>query len=231
MQSFKQYLLKEDTTSSNPYIEILTGVFAPDVAQIEREKGNEWSEKAFEQKASAYLREHFTNNETKVYFDGGGELIIIVELGNDNSNLSHFHIKNTSKAILKITDDLLDTKLENRNIDNFFLTFRRELGPNVKTDWPYIQFDFSESPSLISLEQINQKIPDCKILIFNHSVREIKSNVLGLLKIKSLKEIKIYDVKTTPWFDIIEKHFNGDKDMIKCQRELIENDLDEYAEL
>jgi Leucine-rich repeat (LRR) protein len=56
----------------------------------------------------------------------------------------------------------------------------------------------------------------------------IKSHVLGLLKIKNLREV---------WLDnrevsiIINKHLADDRDVIACQDELIDADFDEYAQL
>ncbi len=64
----------------------------------------------------------------------------------------------------------------------------------------------------------------------------ITSNLLGILKIKTLKRLYC-DANFTNnsrfhlVFKIIKKHFDTDKDIIACQRQLIENDLDEYAEL
>ncbi len=63
---------------------------------------------------------------------------------------------------------------------------------------------------------------------------------LSFLKIKKLKNTIIisasltrdaYDKGAIEAKDIINDHLDGDRDVIACQRELIEKDLDEYAEL
>lgn len=63
----------------------------------------------------------------------------------------------------------------------------------------------------------------------------IESNLLGLLKIKTLKKLycatDFADNRFHLAFHIIKKYLESDKDIIACQRQLIENDLDEYAEL
>lgn len=57
----------------------------------------------------------------------------------------------------------------------------------------------------------------------------IKSHVLGLLKIKGLKKVWLDNKEVQ---DIINDHLGqGNAGLIKAQRELIEEDLDDYAEL
>ena len=65
-------------------------------------------------------------------------------------------------------------------------------------------------------------------------IGKITSNILGLLKIKSLKEFVFFtsedeiDVKA---FSIVKKHFESGKNIRKCRAELIEAGLEEYAQL
>lgn len=234
MQSFKQYL-KESTYPSNPYIDISTGIFSSEIEEFGIQvDGVEEPERNFERWINAHIQDHFkiTNDEIEVHFDSGGELILTIDLPDTNANLSSSHIHNTSRNVLKVIDDLLDTQLENRNIDGIYLTFRRELEPNVKTDWPYIQFYLPHS-NPISLENIHLKIPQCKTLIFFHSIDKIESNVLGLLKIKTLNHITIWPSLSTnlEWYSILDKHFRSDKDLFACQEELIDAGYKDYAEL
>ena len=70
--------------------------------------------------------------------------------------------------------------------------------------------------------------------------QKINSGLLYFLKIKNLEKIIINTFAGWPWdnpseplnkaVNIINKHMKS-KDVIACQRELIENDLDEFAEL
>ncbi len=82
--------------------------------------------------------------------------------------------------------------------------------------------------SVKSLQDIHKVILSAKQISMGDS-SYVMQNVLGLLKIKNTAKL-LASVKSR-WFDIIEKHFRAGKDIIECQRELIENDLDEYAEL
>ena len=84
--------------------------------------------------------------------------------------------------------------------------------------------------SEITLQNIN-KFVDCQFLAISNA-KYIKGNVLGILKIKSLSSLIIDDAAANEqWFDILLKHFRNDKNIIACQKELYDNDLDEYAEL
>ena len=56
----------------------------------------------------------------------------------------------------------------------------------------------------------------------------IKSNVLGLMRIKGLTRV-ILDNKQVQ--NILNKYLRGDRDIIKCQSELLDAGLEEYAKL
>ena len=56
----------------------------------------------------------------------------------------------------------------------------------------------------------------------------IKSNVLGLMRIKGLTRV-ILDNKQVE--NILNKYLTGDRDIIKCQSELLDAGLEEYAKL
>lgn len=69
---------------------------------------------------------------------------------------------------------------------------------------------------------------------------KFECGLLSLLKISSLRDFTIYDLDGDPdkidaklakAFEIVTEHFHGDKDVIACQTELIDADLDEYAKL
>ena len=56
----------------------------------------------------------------------------------------------------------------------------------------------------------------------------IKSSVLGLMRIKGLTRV-ILDNKQVE--NILNKYLTGDRDIIKCQSELLDAGLEEYAKL
>ena len=56
----------------------------------------------------------------------------------------------------------------------------------------------------------------------------ITSHVLGLLKIESLVSVNMDNVTVR---NIINKHLNGDKDVLDCAEELVEAGYEAYAQL
>ena len=57
---------------------------------------------------------------------------------------------------------------------------------------------------------------------------DIKSNVLGLLKIKGLTQVYLQNKNVE---NILNKYLSAEKDLLACQQELIEAGFEEYAQL
>lgn len=85
-----------------------------------------------------------------------------------------------------------------------------------------------------SLKGIHKNLK-CKTLNFYaSSCNNIQEGGLGILLIKNLEEIlPPYSTNVTDidWIKIIIKHFKGDKDVLECQEELIENGYKQFAKL
>lgn len=85
-----------------------------------------------------------------------------------------------------------------------------------------------------SLRGIHKNLK-CKTLNFYAaSCNNIQEGGLGILLIKNLQEILLpYSSAATDieWIKIIKKHFDGDKDVLECQEELIENGYKQFAKL
>lgn len=59
----------------------------------------------------------------------------------------------------------------------------------------------------------------------------IKSHLLGLLKIKNLKGVALYNSAPKEVEDILNKYIKGNKDIFDCQSELIDAGFEELAKL
>lgn len=98
------------------------------------------------------------------------------------------------------------------------------------------KIDFHKCHNIVSLEGVHKHIEQCKTLILPPT---IKSNILGLIKIKDLEQALnvVYVANAGPGvapglrdaLNIINRHLAGDRSIIKAQRELIDADLDEFA--
>ena len=83
---------------------------------------------------------------------------------------------------------------------------------------------YNNLTSLAGIHKIIKEIHGCAD--FNGNL--IKSNVLGLMRIKGLTRV-ILDNKQVQ--NILNKYLRGDRDIIKCQSELLDAGLEEYAKL
>jgi|688.fasta_scaffold04879_17 hypothetical protein len=84
---------------------------------------------------------------------------------------------------------------------------------------------------ITSFEGIGTKVKSCKSLW----MPAIESHMLGVLQIKDLRSLYLQTIDmsmdTYRAFQIVLKYIDPkNRNIVQCQRELIENDLDEYAE-
>lgn len=86
---------------------------------------------------------------------------------------------------------------------------------------------FIDADQEISFENIDKNILNCKKLLINNNI--VKSNILGVLKMKDTKVKFIGSSK--PWADIVQSYLDSDRNILKCQRELIQNGFKDYAKL
>ena len=84
---------------------------------------------------------------------------------------------------------------------------------------------FFQNNELTSLHNIHKEILEAEELYFQKN--PIKSNILGLLKIKNLKLVKFDDEK----LEAIIKKYLPMGNLLECQQELIDTGLEEFAKL
>ena len=96
-------------------------------------------------------------------------------------------------------------------------------------------FHCNDNPSLTSLQGIHKIFKGGYIDGWiNLSGCPIKSHILGLLLIKKLNAVVINQFSSDEFkaaVKIINKHLQGDRDVIDCQQEMIEAGLKQYAQL
>lgn len=107
--------------------------------------------------------------------------------------------------------------------------------PSIKTKTKTLLIDSTAGPSIktINLHDI-WKTVDCEVLSF-YNPDQIDGCVLGILKIPSIREIRMVNFShnnpfdTDGWFDIVKRHVEGDKDVLDCQEELRTAGLRQYG--
>ena len=87
---------------------------------------------------------------------------------------------------------------------------------------------YCHNNKLTSLAGINKIVKEINGAAYFRN-NPITSNVLGLLRIKGLTEVRLDNRRVEK---ILNKHLaRGDRDIIKCQSELLDTGLEEYAKL
>ena len=83
---------------------------------------------------------------------------------------------------------------------------------------------YNNLTSLAGIHKIIKEIHGCA----NFYDNPIESNVLGLMRIKGLTKVYLDNKQV---MDILNKYLKGDRDIIKCQSELLDAGLEEFAKL
>jgi|688.fasta_scaffold06347_17 hypothetical protein len=105
--------------------------------------------------------------------------------------------------------------------------------PNSPIEWPVIYLN-SNSNTALSLAGVDKLIKADELFRIEYA-NMISDSVVGLLKIKGKLILNNADwgnkFKTVEWVKIITSYRKSEnQDIVACQREMIEQDLDEYAE-
>jgi hypothetical protein len=111
------------------------------------------------------------------------------------------------------------------------LCFRQEIPAGLHSDFENILL-YLPWAKPFTLKGIDKHFPNAKLFHINRP-EKIIGNVLGLLKIKSLVQVTWEGKLTIPkWLEIInDELFSSTRNLVRCQKELYDNDLDDYAEL
>lgn len=105
--------------------------------------------------------------------------------------------------------------------------------------YSYVIDDFSKIPDSTNVELAHCEIKSLKgiekftTMEFLSLSSEIDCGLLSALKCKSLKKLKndYHSDEGQSAAKIVNKYLNGDRDIVACQAELIDNDLEEFAKL
>jgi len=105
--------------------------------------------------------------------------------------------------------------------------FYGPVDPNVIIEYPVIEFDLRQYGDQISLSNFDKHFPHTQVIKFTSSAKGKVTNVLSLLKIKTLHSVLN---RFEPWGDIVNKYIKR-HDIIGCQEELIDAGFKDLADL
>ena len=211
MQNFKQFLLENESPLARLRFSIFTNDSTLD--------SNYTKDEIFFFLKKYCKTKNFNNTEIHIdEWEFEINLYQITENVYTNKQLLDTIKNDLVKYVEKVIGDSNSIDEDN---STFELSFA-EL-PKSKVEWDEIAIrPLAANP--ISLANIHNLI-FCKKLRLGMT-KNIKSNVLGLLNMKS----DINFLLREPWTQIVEKYLH-DKDILECQEELIDAGLKDYAKL
>lgn len=185
---------------------------------------------------------HIRNDDYRIFVDGIEE--VPDRFDPDKKVIAHpYGDKDVIKQLKKLTAARTKISWTERGMQSKMHLSVEITSPEVKDVHIFDEFPASSTSSWVniskvridSLEGIGTKHltsigPDGELLIS----KKIKSNILGLLKIKNLK-IVLIDGTPKPDLEkavkIINKHLASGRNIRKCKAELEDTGLDDYAQL
>jgi hypothetical protein len=233
MQSFKQYL-QEDTASNSEYVQRI------------RDLLNDWaSQELIPNDPKKNSLHGFKISASGIVDCQLGTLIIYDEMLDANGEFP-FKIRNAKYMILERLEKLksfknfpekLVCKSDYRDVFITYHLFKYRKITSFENFPKYCPNGEIQLEAFVnaSFSNIHKHILDAETIRINPNY---VGPILSFLKIPTLTDVYAFtgDVNDESEsckeaLSILNKHLNGNRDFIACQRELIEKDLDEYAEL
>jgi hypothetical protein len=241
MQSFKQYLLKENTIDPEEYVDTVNKALLSSKSITVKQKLDgtavSYNKDTNEIEFSAYN----VNLSPSVLVDGELPFQIADFGGNQFEYFEPDYWENGLKSLknfpkscdggFKIsTSKLNDYSNGPEFVDSGEYSIKTEATEikNLKVKTQFLYIDGTNLEKLSGLEK--SEIREIRIV----NGHNLKGNFLGLLKVKGLTNVLLLAASkgsdAAKAINIIRNHLE-DKNIIACQKELYDNDLDEYAEL
>jgi hypothetical protein len=214
MQSFKQYLKEDSITPGSVSFKITISA------------GDEPGGSTLYDIHVAIKNAFSENLDISVAKEMHNEIVItfsdlIAEYATDKFLLKMFRVAtHLAESELKMRYNTISSDIESVLICEGF--------PPFKLEWNQIRLIFSKRDQKITGID---KLIGMNNTITIHQCENIIGGVLSLLKIKHGTLVMFWNKTPMPkWITIVHKHFK-DKNIIACQKELYDNDLDDYAQL
>ena len=241
MQSFKQYLLKENTIDPEEYVDTVNRALLSSKSISVKQKLDgtavSYNKDTSEIEFSAYnvklLSSVLVNGELpfQIADFGGNEFEYYEPDYWENGLKSLNNFPKSCDGGFKISTSKLNDYSNGPEFvggGEYFIKTQATEIKNLKVKTQYLEIDASNLEKLSGFEK--SEIREIR-LVNGHN---LKGNFLGLLKVKGLTNVLLFSISkdsdTLKAINIIRNHLE-DKNIIECQKELYDHDLDEYAEL
>jgi len=230
MQSFKEYLLKEQTTSptSVPWLEL----------ELE-------SKEAFAEASGIHHNPRYLNafdNEVEKFVDGlqahleapnkidwlwSDDDNLLVSMKLSNRHYMKAELEEVAMEAARYCNKELSSSFHSVEDVSPVVCFYGPVDPNVIIEYPVIEFDLRQYRDQISLSNFDKHFPHTQVFKFASGAKGKVTNVLSLLKIKTLHSVLN---RFEPWGDIVNKYIKK-HDILGCQEELIDAGFKDLADL
>ena len=214
MRSFKQYLKEDSITPGSVSFEITiwTGVELGGSTLYDIHVA---IKNAFSENLDIIVKRESHDDIVITFSD------LITEHATDKFLLKLFHVAtHLAESELKMRYNRISSDIDSVLICEGF--------PPFKLEWNQIRLIFDKPDQKITGID---KLIGMNNTVTIHQCENIVGGVLSLLKIKHGTLIMFWNKTPMPkWITIVHKYLK-DKNIIACQKELYDNDLDEYAEL
>ncbi len=225
MQNFKQYLLEE--TSKECTLECV--YYFPFTVRGYDNLNKTLIKKAVYNilKGFSYSIENVSDQSFNILIDNPDSNLL-----KSKSNQIKFHEKVMKAVGDAIGENYID--VINNQLFQCYCNIYTNYIPTFPVECEFFRLTVTPDLKLTGIH----KVLNCLQLQLMRFEKFKGGGLLSLLKLKQTITVrvmfgrsrKIFPQLAQAW-DIVQRHFEGNKDIIACQRELIENDLDEYAEL
>lgn len=226
MQSFKQYILKEQTRPfAFPYL-VLELENKEGFAEATGISGHRSYVNAFDNEVDSFvngLKSHLGVKEIDWSFNSDDNLQVDIKL--NNRHYVQDELEEIASEAMRYTNEELSSSFSSLEDINPAVYFFDNVDANVIIDYPVIGFDLRHVKA-ISLSNFDKHFPNTQTIKFESAKNKV-SNILSLLNIKSLRSVI---ARSEPWADILNK-FIKTHDVIGCQEELIDAGFKDMAEL
>jgi hypothetical protein len=207
MQSFKQYLTEGQTNK----LTLIIGLTLE----------NDITAETFT-KAEQIIKNEFP--KIKLFLNLTKDSITIDVLEMKSSDCNTPNLENISEKIIsevKYCGENMKFKIE----EHIYVQLSSEGVPTAPISFEEIVLDANKNDTLTGIEK-NIKA----FTLYLRQCEHISGGVLSLLKMTDVTEVYL-EGTNCGWMEIVQKHLDGDGDILECQEELIEAGFKEYAKL
>lgn len=223
MRSFRKYLKEEQENYPNFCVCYNFGSSDVDTDYFEGD-GDDNPIRVFEKTIGIEVANRLGIDDAEANFNYDDYIQIEIPLKN-SAQASETSLRNLEPKITKIVSGFLNATIE---AQDHAVWVREQMPIGLKVEFVNVLYNLEYS-NITSLAGIDKQVVCCDLLFKN--AEKIKSNVLGIFKIKNIQRVSSVDMisKNAEWYKIVRNCLRDKEDFLDCQEALISAGLKDYA--